>query len=87
MINPRSLIQRLADALEGWKPSGDADLLLLAEARAYLSAPDGPASVAYEPSDEQLHDLWLELYRFHDGVTSGEVATIARAALERWGGR
>ena len=38
------------------------------------------------PTDEELHDLWLELYGFHpDGPTSGDVAVIARAVLARWG--
>ena len=84
----RDLIQRLADALNDWNtgaPGGPwaFDAELVDEARAYLSAPDGPAV----PTDAELHDLWLELYRFHDGPTGGEVATIARAALERWGSR
>jgi hypothetical protein len=81
----RDLIQRLADAREAeqeFGPMPDDKDSLLEEARAYLAQlePDGP-------TDEELHDLWLELYRFHDGPTAGEVATIARAALERWGGR
>ncbi len=37
------------------------------------------------PSDEELHQLWLDLYAFHDGPTSGDVAEIARAVLARWG--
>jgi hypothetical protein len=37
------------------------------------------------PSDEELHQLWLELYAFHDGPTSGDVAEVARAVLARWG--
>jgi hypothetical protein len=37
------------------------------------------------PSDEDLHQLWLDLYAFHDGPTSGDVAEIARAVLTRWG--
>jgi hypothetical protein len=38
-----------------------------------------------EPTDKELHQLWQELYSFHDGPTSGEVAEIARAVLARWG--
>ena len=37
------------------------------------------------PTDEELHQLWLDLYSFHDGPSSGDVAEIARAALTRWG--
>jgi hypothetical protein len=37
------------------------------------------------PTDEELRKLWLDLYATNDGPTSGEVATIARAVLERWG--
>ena len=37
------------------------------------------------PTDEELHQLWLDLYSFHDGPSSGDVAEIARAALARWG--
>jgi hypothetical protein len=79
----RDLIQRLADAREAeqaFGPMPDARDSLLEEARAYLLQPEPDG-----PTDEELHDLWLELYRFHDGPTGGEVATIARAALERWG--
>jgi len=38
-----------------------------------------------KPTDEEIHQLWQELYIFHDGPTSGEVAEIARAVLARWG--
>ena len=44
-----------------------------------------PASVVTEPSDKDLHSLWLELYAFQEGVTSGDVTEIARAVLARWG--
>jgi hypothetical protein len=37
------------------------------------------------PTDEELRKLWLDLYATNDGPTSGEVVTIARAVLERWG--
>jgi len=36
------------------------------------------------PTDKELHQLWQELYSFHDGPTSGEVAEIARAVLARY---
>ena len=78
----RDLIQRLAEALPIRWNMGDSDLSLLTEARAYLAQPE-----AQGPTDEELDDLWRELYRFHDGATSGEVAEIARAVLARWGSR
>lgn len=53
---------------------------LLTRARAALDQPE-----AEGPTDEELHRLWLDLYAFHDGPTSGEVAEIARAVLARWG--
>ena len=37
------------------------------------------------PTDEELRKLWLDLYATNDGPTSGEVVTIARAVLQRWG--
>jgi hypothetical protein len=37
------------------------------------------------PTDGELHQLWLDLYAFHDGPTSGNVVEIARAVLARWG--
>jgi hypothetical protein len=49
-------------------------------ARAFLSQPEPEG-----PTDEELHDLWIELYGFHDGPTSGDVEVIARAVLARWG--
>jgi len=38
-----------------------------------------------EPTDDELHQLWLDLYASHDGPTSGDVVEIARAVLARWG--
>ena len=97
----RDLIQRLADALhdaaedvEGWGnyassyfqekhdlPGNIAKIHAQAEeARAFLDQPEPEG-----PTDEELNDLWLELYGFHDGPTSGDVAVIARAVLARWG--
>jgi hypothetical protein len=53
----------------------------LMELRDALSQPEPEG-----PTEEELHDLWLELYGFHpDGPTSGDVAVIARAVLARWG--
>jgi hypothetical protein len=39
------------------------------------------------PTDEELHQFWLDKYAFHgdDGPTSSDVTEIARAVLERWG--
>ena len=100
MADPRDLIQRLADALAEWQlggapPEDMADADLINEARAYLAAPDEPAVPAgSEPTDEELHDLWQELYGFYSaigsswgGPTRGDVAVIARAVLARWGSR
>jgi hypothetical protein len=53
---------------------------IAAKARIALAQPEPVA-----PTDKELHQLWLDLYAFHDGPTSGDVAEIARAALARWG--
>jgi hypothetical protein len=53
---------------------------LAAEARAALAQPEPQG-----PTDEELRQLWLDLYAFHDGPTSGDVAEIARAVLACWG--
>jgi len=37
------------------------------------------------PTTDELHQLWQELYSFHDGPTSGDVEEIARTVLARWG--
>jgi hypothetical protein len=55
-----------------------ADLLDRARTALAQSEPQGP-------TDEELHQLWVDLYAFHDGPTSGDVAEIARAVLARWG--
>ena len=52
----------------------------LSDARAALSTPPPEP-----PTDEELRQLWLNLYATNDGPTSGEVVVIARAVLERWG--
>jgi hypothetical protein len=59
------------------EPSDDP---LVQQARAALAQPEPQG-----PSDEELHQLWLELYVFDEGVSSGDVAKIARAVLARWG--
>jgi hypothetical protein len=63
--------------------SGDPDMISFAiaidRARTALAQPE-PVG----PTDEELHQLWLDLYAFHDGPTSGDVAEIARAVLARY---
>jgi hypothetical protein len=54
---------------------------LLVRARAALAQPEPQVP---GPTDEELHQLWLELNEFHEGPTSGEVAEIAHTALARW---
>ena len=83
--NARDLIKRLADELDHYRQLLMDDKrethALATEARAYLAQPEPE-----EPTDEDLHDLWHELYGFHpDGPTSGDVAVIARYILARWG--
>jgi hypothetical protein len=90
MTTTRDLIQRMAEELDTWlmahhyggvPPEIQHAATLVAEARAYLAQPEPE-----EPTDEDLHDLWHELYGFHpDGPTSGDVAVIARYILARWG--
>ena len=84
MTTTRDLIQRLAKELDLYRQMVLDDCTsthpLADEARAYLAQPEPEG-----PTDEDLHDLWLELYGFHDGPTSGDVAAIARAVLARWG--
>ena len=60
-----------------WKKRWNA---AVSRTRAALAQPEPQG-----PTDKELHQLWQELYSFHDGPTSGEVAEIARAALARWG--
>jgi hypothetical protein len=93
-INPRGLIQRLADDLEGIteelvipeyahteKERTDASLALVAEARAYLAQPE-PES----PTDVELQELLY--YGFTTSTGHGERSDpigFARAVLARWG--
>jgi len=53
---------------------------LIDRARAALAEPEPEG-----PTDEELHQLWLELFAFDEGVSSGDVEQIARAVLARWG--
>jgi len=87
----RALCAELVEAWDGlpwecdWKgnpvgPLADIDEEPFERARAALAQPEPQG-----PTDKELHQLWQELYSFHDGPTSGEVAEIARAVLTRWG--
>ena len=59
------------------------------DSRGYVDLRPGRAALAETepvgPTDKELHQLWQELYSFHDGPASGDVAEIARAVLARWG--
>jgi len=59
--------------------AGEAHRLMLAFLKQHAKVEPKP------PTDEELRKLWLDLYATNDGPTSGEVVTIARAVLERWG--
>jgi hypothetical protein len=84
----RAELERLVDLYEAlggnWSPHGYTGLWndALAGARAALATPPPEP-----PTDEELRKLWLDLYATNDGPTSGEVVTIARAVLDRWGQR
>jgi hypothetical protein len=81
MTDFRALCAELLEIID-FLCEGDSrpDCDIVARARACLSQPEPEG-----PTDEELNDLWLELYGFHDGPTSGDVAVIARAVLARWG--
>lgn len=95
------LIQRLTSALddrldyEEQAYPNEGDMPLINEARAYLAAPDEPAVLdGGEPTDEELRDLWQDLYgalsvigSSWGGPTRADVAVIARAVLARYGNR
>ena len=80
----RDLIERMAKELDRYRQIVLDDCTsthpFADKARAYLSQPEPEG-----PTEEELHHLWVELYAFHDGPTSGDVAEIARAVLARWG--
>jgi len=75
----RALCTELVDELNYHADEHSVDKLI-ARARAALTTPPPEP-----PTDEELRKLWLDLYAFNDGPTSGDVAEIARAVLERWG--
>jgi hypothetical protein len=81
MTDFRALCAELLD----WAERASAHYVVhpdvILRARAALEAQPEPQG----PSDKDLHQLWLDLYAFHDGPTSGDVAEIARAVLARWG--
>jgi hypothetical protein len=76
------LLQELCCHYRSWelKEGYCSDAMTRANAALAQPAPQGP-------TDEDLHQLWFELYAFHDGPTNGDVAEIARAVLARWGNR
>ena len=78
------MTEKLRDKLIrcGWVTNFNADTLVRLIERHYdaMAQPEPQG-----PTDEELHQFWLELYAFHDGPTSGDVAEIARAVLARWG--
>lgn len=80
----RALCAELTVKLEYWMSAINRHPLhsveLVDRARAALATPPPEP-----PTDKELHQLWLDLYAFNDGPTSGDVAEIARAVLERWG--
>jgi hypothetical protein len=83
MPNPdyRALCAEILQTLDQYEDGQRVDWDAWREtARAALAQPK-----PQEPTDKELHQLWQELYGFHDGPTSGEVAEIARAVLARWG--
>jgi len=77
------LITRARAALAQPEPEFTAEEVEMIQAPWCYLAPAQPEPVG--PTDEELHQLWLDLYAFHDGPTSGDVAEIARAVLARWG--
>jgi hypothetical protein len=81
MTDFRALCQQLMDAIDSGIPSQQlkqSPLAVCVDAALAQPEPQGA-------TDKELHQLWLDLYAFHEGPTSGDVAEIARAALARWG--
>jgi hypothetical protein len=76
----RALCAELLEVIEGEYEGTGLCYELRDRARAALATPPPKP-----PTDEELRKLWLDLYATNDGPTSGEVVTIARAVLERWG--
>jgi hypothetical protein len=79
----RALCAELAVELENWMDRTDhrpaSSVELFDSARAALATPEPPPPL----TDEELRKLWLD--QRGRVLTSGEVVTIARAVLERWG--
>jgi len=76
MTDFRALCAELTDSLDTWlmahhyggvPPQDGADAELVLRARAALAQPE-----LQGPTDKELHQLWQELYGFHDSPTSGE---------------
>ena len=88
MTDPRDLIQRLANDLE-YGPRSMSSFRLLAEARAYLAAPDEPAVPdGREPTDEELQSMLYYAFSTSTGHgTREDPIGFARAVLARWGSR
>lgn len=84
MTDLRELCARMADELDYCQQLLMDDRrethALATEARAALAQPELDA-----PTDEDLKQLWQELYAFYEGPTIGDVAEIARVVLARWG--
>jgi hypothetical protein len=75
------LLERLAGPSDGPAvPAGREPASVNTEVNDALAEPEPEG-----PTDKELHQLWQDLYAFHDGPTSGDVAEIARAVLARWG--
>lgn len=88
MTNSRDLIQRLADNLEYGPRSMSSHFRILAEARAYLAAPDEPAVPdGREPTDEELFALCMETGGESRATDMTFPARFARAVLARYGNR
>jgi len=80
MTDFRALCAELMDAIDSGIPverMKQSPLAVRVDAALSQPEPQGP-------TDKELHQLWQELYSFHDGPTSGEVAEIARAVLARY---
>ena len=83
MTDFRALCAELVDALQYHREQTrpiKRTTEILTRARAALAQPEPQG-----PTDAELHQLWQNLYAFHDGPTSGDVAEISRTALQRWG--
>jgi len=80
-----SMTEPLRDKLIrcGWVTNFNADTLVRLIERHYAALEAQPEPVG--PTDEDLYQLWMDLYAFPDGPTSLELAYIARAVLQRWG--